>query len=133
MIQEGSVVAKVKKAPVSSALQTRRARRKVSVSPRATGDVAGFPDPGMVDARQLAQIVTRDRIARRMPWPEYATFLGVPHSTVYKIAQGRTGRPHELTKAQILERISTQPPPARAAGQAPEGATRGKAEETATE
>ena len=32
-----------------------------------------------------------------MTWPVYAQWMGVKLSTIYKIAQGATGKPHELT------------------------------------
>lgn len=82
-------------------------------------------DPAGVSAEQLTQIVRTDRIARRMTWPAYGAFLGVPHTTIYKIGMGRVGRPHELTKVQILERINQVPVPARAGADSTGGADRG--------
>lgn len=59
--------------------------------------------------KELAKKVNRDRLDRRMTWPEYSTWIDVKQSTIYKIAQGTTKRPHELTVDQILKKIAANP------------------------
>jgi hypothetical protein len=61
-------------------------------------------DDGAVVIRKLATALRRDRLALKLPWPKYAAHMGVPLSTLYKIAQGRSTHPHELTVQAITER-----------------------------
>lgn len=89
---------------------------KLPASHRTAGAVAGDDGntPASVTVRELSQLIRADRLERgrsgqRMTWPAYALFLGVPQSTVYKIAQGRTGRPHETTIDRILAVIRDNP------------------------
>lgn len=85
---------------ISSGL--KKAKRKQTLPP--AGSVAATGN--------LAERLNTDRINRRttkgkrMTWPEYALFLGVKLSTVYKIAKGSTTRPHETTVAQIEDRLA---------------------------
>lgn len=67
---------------------------------------ATLPADDQVDPRRLAADVRRDRIKRKMTWPVYADFLGVPLTTLYKLAKGYTNRPHELTLDLIRERLA---------------------------
>jgi hypothetical protein len=53
----------------------------------------------------LRKRIGRDRLDRRMTWPEYAQWMGVKQSTLYKIWDGRTARPHELTVQQIEDKL----------------------------
>jgi hypothetical protein len=59
-----------------------------------------------LDPQQVAADVRRDRIARKMTWPVYAAFMGIPLTTLYKLAKGYTHRPHELTLDLIRERLA---------------------------
>jgi hypothetical protein len=43
-----------------------------------------------------------------MTWPAYSQWIGVKLSTIYKIAQGATGKPHELT-LDLIERKLAEP------------------------
>lgn len=85
--------------------------KRTPTSGALTDPTDGSSIPAFWAARpkELAELINRDRLIRRLTWPAFAEFLGVPHSTVYKIAGGRTNRPHELTVAQILERIKAVP------------------------
>jgi hypothetical protein len=63
----------------------------------------------------LGELLKADRLKRKnakgkvgMSWPEYAAFLGMPMTTVYKIAQG-THSPREVTAARIRERLRKKP------------------------
>ena len=69
---------------------------------------ATLPADEQVDPKQLAADVRRDRINRKMTWPVYAAFLGVPLTTIYKLAKGYTSRPHELTLELIRERLAAK-------------------------
>ncbi len=75
------------------------------------------------DVADLAARIKADRIRRRMSWPEYAEFMGVKQSTLYKIADGRTTRPHDTTVADIEDKLKRpvkdkqQPTPAAAHGE----------------
>lgn len=71
--------------------------------PASPGDVAAGTLPA--DPQQLAELIRKDRVSRRMTWPKYAEFLGVKMSTIYKIAKGRVRRPHELTLGAISDRL----------------------------
>lgn len=68
---------------------------------------------------ELGQLLRADRIARKMTWEAYAVFLGYNLSTVYKIADGRTRRPNELTEAAMREKMNL---PVRPADNTAEGA-----------
>lgn len=78
-------------------------RRRGDKVPANAGDVAAGTLPA--DPQQLADLIKKDRVARRMTWPAYAEFLGVKLSTIYKIAQGRVRKPHELTLADISAKL----------------------------
>lgn len=54
-----------------------------------------------VDLADLALRIKKDRVNRRMSWPDYAAFRKIGQSTIYKIAMGTTNRPHETTLADI--------------------------------
>lgn len=54
-------------------------------------------------AKTWAEKLKDDRIARRLTWDKYRTFLGMPMATVQKIVRGITVTPQELTQAQITE------------------------------
>lgn len=58
---------------------------------------------------QLAAAIRKDRRARKMTWPAYATWIGVKLSTIYKISRGATRLPHELTMDTILEKWAAEP------------------------
>lgn len=65
--------------------------------------------------QSLAEILKADRVKRvnakgeiGMSWPEYADFLGVKMTTVYKIAQG-VHTPRETTVARIKARLEQNP------------------------
>lgn len=65
--------------------------------------------------QSLAEILKADRVQRTnakgeigMSWPEYADFLGVKMTTVYKIAQG-VHTPRETTVARIKARLAENP------------------------
>lgn len=74
------------------------------------GQGATLPaEPRDVDVAQLAAAMRADRVARRLTWPQYSDFLGVPLATVYKLATGRTTKPHELTVAQIRDTMAAHP------------------------
>lgn len=83
---------------------------KVRHSAADGGRVGDRKTPTAVTAQELANIVTNDRRARKKAWPDYAVFIGVPQSTIYKIAKGRTTQPHETTVSQILDTIRLHPP-----------------------
>lgn len=70
------------------------------------GSAATLPADEGVNPIQLAADVRRDRLRRKMTWPVYAEFLGVPLTTLYKLAKGYTNRPHELTLDLIRERLA---------------------------
>lgn len=59
-----------------------------------------------IDTLALAKRINRDRLDRRMTWPAYAAWMGVKQSTLYKIAQGSTTRPHALTVDQIVQKLN---------------------------
>ena len=63
-----------------------------------------------VKQKSLASRIKADRRKRRMSWPAYAEWMGVKMSTIYKIAQGRTDRPHELT-VDLIEAKLAEPLP----------------------
>lgn len=67
-------------------------------------------DLARVDVAQLAKRIERDRLDRRMTWPAYAAWMGLPQSTIYKIAMGRTPRPHQLTVETILAKLKEPKP-----------------------
>jgi predicted transcriptional regulator len=83
-------------------------KRSVAAS-QASGGTAEQIATGVMASSELQRLVVRDRIARKMTWPVYAQFLGVPMATVYKIARGTHTKPHELTVATILEKIRDHP------------------------
>ena len=65
--------------------------------------------------QSLAEILKADRVQRTnakgeigMSWPEYAEFLGVKMTTVYKIAQG-VHTPRETTVARIKAKLEQNP------------------------
>ena len=57
----------------------------------------------VVDLSKLARVLKKDRLRLKMTWPHYAEHMGVPLSTLYKIARGDS-HPHELTVQTILDR-----------------------------
>jgi len=70
--------------------------------------------PGQqIDVGDLARRVCADRVARRMTWPDYAAFLGLSQSAIYKIARGKISRPHDLTVANIEAKLQTPIKPAK--------------------
>lgn len=81
-------------------------KRKVSGTATTT---ATDLDYRTVTVEQLAKLLSEDRITRRMTWPAYAEFLGVPMATIYKISRGVRGRVHELTRATIIDKIKSVP------------------------
>ena len=88
----------------------QRRRNQTSSGLTEQPDAATLPS-----ADQLRQIVQNDRLARaaagtKMSWTQYAKFLNVPQTTLYKIAMGRSKRPHTTTVAWIMERIRLHPP-----------------------
>lgn len=76
--------------------------RKGTLSARAGG--ATLPTLTR-DPDALPDLLRRDRIRRRMTWPAYASFLGVPLPTLHKIAN-RVHRASELTEGIIRERLT---------------------------
>lgn len=80
--------------------------------PGTDGPATMADTDGAVPKESLAKRLNADRLKRRMTWPAYAQFLGVKLSTVYKIATEKTTKPHELTVAQIEERIQLPVSPA---------------------
>ncbi len=57
------------------------------------------------DEINLAAQVTQDRLDRRMSWPEYAAWIGIKQTTIYKIARGKTPTPHATTVEQIRVKL----------------------------
>ena len=63
--------------------------------------------------KSLASRIVADRIARGMTWPQYAEFMDMSQSAIYKISRLQLKRkPHELTIAKV-ERKMAEPIPGR--------------------
>lgn len=80
---------------------------------REAGATVPAADTPQTDAaRALVADLKADRLARRMTWDAYVAFLSglgcqkrLNPSTIFKIVQGDTKRPHELTILDLRERL----------------------------
>ena len=71
-----------------------------------TKTIHATEDTLTVDLISLSKRINRHRLDLRMTWPNYAKHMELPQSTIYKIAQGSTARPHALTVDQILQKLA---------------------------
>jgi len=84
-------------APEEKTEMTKRTKTKTA---------AVVEDSMAVDLAVLAKRINRHRLDLRMTWPNYARHMELPQSTIYKIAQGSTTRPHALTVDLILQKLA---------------------------
>lgn len=64
------------------------------------------------DLVALADLLKQDRLDRQLTYPEYAAFLDVKLSTLHKIMNQKTRKPHDLTLAQIQKKLTRAKPAA---------------------
>ena len=87
-----------------------KAKTKTAAAPVEVAQAAAAEDPMAVDLVVLAKRINRHRLDLRMTWPAYARHMELPQSTIYKIAQGSTTRPHALTVDLILQKLAAAVP-----------------------
>lgn len=88
-------------------MNRRKSRGRVRDS---AGSVAAQQSAEVAD---LAKQLRQDRLARRLSWPAYVQFLSglgrgghLNMSTIYKLANGITTNPNELTILDLKERLA---------------------------
>lgn len=66
------------------------------------------PRAEITPTNDLMALLRKDRIRRRLTWPEYAKLLGIHLSTLHKIGTG-VHRASEITEAIIRDALDRNP------------------------